>query len=65
MDKIAYKVRTNHCEGAVFRPSCRAPTAILVEEPPTYAAKLLISTKGTPISLEYRSIDERPMVMRS
>ena len=46
-------------------PGAAAPTAMLVEEPPTKAEKLLISTKGEPISFEYKSMDERPIVIRS
>jgi hypothetical protein len=38
---------------------------MFVGDPPTYAAKLFISTKVAPTSLAYRSIDERPMVRRS
>src|SRR5919108_393324 len=50
---------------AVFRFSRCEPTAMLVGDPPTYAAKLLISTNAAPTSLEYKSMDERPMVSRS
>ena len=49
---------------ATCNPNRRAPTAIFVGEPPTYAAKLFISTKG-PTSFAYKSMEERPMVMRS
>src|SRR5690606_6547557 len=50
---------------AEFTPRRRAPTDILVGEPPTYAAKLLISTNGVPTSLEYRSIELRPIFSNS
>src|SRR5436309_6354776 len=50
---------------SVFKPSRRPPTAIFVGDPPTYAAKDLISTNAALTSLAYRSIDDRPMVIRS
>ena len=46
---------------AVRSPNRRAPTLMFVGEPPTYAAKLVMSTNGAPTSLLYRSMDERPM----
>src|SRR5439155_18346429 len=52
-------------KSAERRPSRRVPTLMLVGHPPTYAAKLLISTNGTPTSFEYRSIDDRPIVSTS
>jgi hypothetical protein len=36
-----------------------------VGEPPTYAAKLVISTNGVPTSLEYKSIELRPIFSKS
>src|SRR5689334_13533210 len=50
---------------AALSPRRRAPTAMLVGEPPTYAANDLMSTNAAPTSLAYRSIDERPIVIRS
>src|SRR5688500_4628560 len=50
---------------AVFTFNLCEPTAMLVGDPPTYAAKLLMSTNAAPTSLAYRSMEERPMVRRS
>src|SRR3990172_205697 len=50
---------------AVFILSLCEPTAMLVGDPPTYAAKLLMSINAAPTSLAYKSMEERPMVRRS
>ena len=50
---------------AVFNPSRRTPTLMLVGQPPTNAPKLSISANGAPTWLEYRSIELLPMVRRS
>ena len=45
----------------VCKPNRFTPTLVFVGDPPTYAAKLSISTNSAPTSLAYKSIDERPI----
>src|SRR5207248_10967761 len=50
---------------AYRRAKRRVPTLMFVGQPPTYAANLVISTKGTPMLLDESACVDRPMAISS